>query len=105
MRHQSGKRRDARVRPCGLQEPLAKPQHVQPHGGEDVSQVHPSEAEVARPSQAQAACLARDRPFDAGAACILGLKRLGGFPLPGRLERLVLGLRPNGERPSGIALL
>ena len=88
----------------GFQEPLAEPQYVQPHGCEDVSQVHPPEADVAGPSQAQAAWLARDRPVDAGAAGILCLKRLCGFPLPGRLERLLWRLRSNGERPPGIAL-
>jgi hypothetical protein len=67
--------------------------------------VHPPKADVAGPSQAQAACLARDRPFDAGAAGILRLKRPGGFPLPGRLERLILWLGPDGERPPGVALL
>jgi hypothetical protein len=67
--------------------------------------VHPSEADVARPSQAHASCLARERPFDAGAARILRLKRLCSFPLPCRLESLVLRLRPDGECPPGIALL
>jgi hypothetical protein len=105
MRHQSCKRRDASFRLCGLQEPLAEPQRVQPHGREDVSQVRPSEADGARPSKAHATCLARDRPFDAGAARILHLKRGCRFPLPGCLEGLILRLRPDGERPSGIALL
>ena len=67
--------------------------------------MHPLEADGAGPPQARTACLARARPFEAGAARLLRLKRLGGFPLPGRLERLVLWLRPDRERPSGIALL
>ena len=77
---------------------------MQPHGGEEVAQVYPSEADGACPPQAQAPGLARDGPVDAGAARLLRLKRLGRFPLPGRPERLVLWLRPDGERPSGIAL-
>jgi hypothetical protein len=72
---------------------------------EDMSQVHPSESDVARPPQVHASCRARDRPFDASAARILRLKHLGGCPLPCRLESLALGLRSDGERPSGIALL
>jgi hypothetical protein len=36
---------------------------------------------------------------------VLRLKRLCGFPLPCRLKRLVLRLRADGERPSGIAIL
>jgi hypothetical protein len=105
MRHQSCKRGEASVRPCGLQEPLAEPQDVQPHGCEDGSQVHPSAAEVTWPPQAHAACLPRDRPFDAGAAGIRRLKRLSHFPLPGGLEGLLLRLGSKGERPAGRALL
>ena len=91
--------------PRGLQESLAEPQHIEPYGGEDVPQVHPSAADVAGPSQAHAACLARNRPFDAGPAGIRRLKCLRGFPLPGRLEGLILRLGPDGERAPGVALL
>jgi hypothetical protein len=105
MRHQSGERRETGLGPRGLQEPLAEPQHIEPYGGEDVPQVHPSAAAVAGPSQAHAAGLARNRPFDAGPAGRLRLKCLRGFPWPGRLAGLILRLGPDGERAPGVALL
>jgi hypothetical protein len=61
--------------------------------------MHSHEADVARASQAHAPCPARDRPFDANAARILRLIRVCRFTLPGRLEGLIVPLRPDGERP------
>lgn len=67
--------------------------------------MHPSEAGVTRPSQPQAAYLARDRPFDTRLVGLLRLNRLSGFPLPGRVECLVWWRRSEGACPAGIALL
>ena len=67
--------------------------------------MHPREPNVAGPSQACAAGPARDGAFDPGAARILCLKRGRRFPLPGGLERLLLRLGPDAERPPGVALL
>ena len=70
-----------------------------------MSQMDPREAHVAGPSQACAPCPARDGAFDPGPSGILCLKRLCGFPLPSRLEGLILRLGPDGERPPGVTLL
>ncbi len=70
-----------------------------------MSQTDPCQPDIAGASQACTPYAARDGAFDPGAAGVLRLKRLGGFPLPCRLERLVWRLRTDGERPSGIALL
>jgi hypothetical protein len=65
----------------------------------------PCPADVARAVQACTPCATRDRPFNPGAAGIFGWERVGRFALPGCLERLVLRLRANRERPPGVALL
>ncbi len=67
--------------------------------------MHPPEADVARASRACASGPARKRGFNPGAAGIRRLKRLCGLPLPGRLERLIRRLGPDGERPPRVTLL
>jgi hypothetical protein len=101
LRHQSCKRREVGFCPCGPQQPLAEPEHIQPHRCQDMSQTDPCQPDVAGAAQTCTPCAARDGAFNPGAAGVLRLKRLGRFALPGRLERLVLRLRPDGERPPG----
>ena len=67
--------------------------------------MNPCEADIAGAAQAGAPCPAGDRPFDARTPRIRSPKRVGRLPLPGRLEGLILPLRPDRECPSGIALL
>jgi hypothetical protein len=63
--------------------------------------MHPREPDGAGPSPACAPAPARHRPVAPGAARLLCLNRLGGFPWPGRLEGLLRRLGPAGERPPG----
>jgi hypothetical protein len=67
--------------------------------------MHPGQANITGASQARGPCSARDRAFAPGAARILRLKRVRGFPLPGRLEGLMVRLGPDGEPPPWRALL
>src|SRR5689334_22350480 len=39
-------------------------------------------------------------PFDTGAGVVLGLELGGGLPVPGRLQREMLSLRPHGDLPG-----
>jgi hypothetical protein len=66
--------------------------------------MHPGEAPIAGASEACGPYSARVGAFNAGAARIFRLKRVGRFPLPGRLEGLILRLGPDGERPPWIAV-
>jgi hypothetical protein len=65
----------------------------------------PCDSDIAGTAQACASHPARDRAFDAGAARILRSKGIHCLPPPGRLEGLILPLRPDGECPPGIAPL
>jgi hypothetical protein len=102
--HEPSERRDLGLGTRGLQQPLAKPEHVQPHQRRNMSEANPGQANMARPSQACASRPARDRALDAGAACIFRPRGLRCLPLPGCLEGLVSWLGPNSERPPRIAL-
>jgi len=52
--------------------------------------MNPCEADLAGASQAGAPYPTRKGAFNPGTACLLRLTHLGGFALPGCLERLIL---------------
>jgi hypothetical protein len=58
--------------------------------------------EIARPAQATAANALGVRALDPGPPGILSLKLGGLLPLPGGLDRLVLGFRPDRELAGGV---
>src|SRR5688572_15010621 len=70
-----------------------------------MSQTDPCQPDIAGASQAGTAGPARDGAFNAGAAGILRLKYLCVFPLPSRLEGLILWLGPDGQRAPRVTLL
>src|SRR3712207_8656764 len=65
-------------------------------------QMRLGEPEIASPAQTTASDALRVRAFDPGPLGVLGFERRRLLPLAGGLDRLVVGLRPDGQLAGGV---